>query len=74
MATISNVNNDLDQITLGESFVCSPEECFKHINISESNINMLHLNIRSVNKNFTQLQVLLNQIKIDLDLIILTEC
>lgn len=35
---------------------------------------MLHLNIRSVNKNFTQLQVLLNQIKIDLDLIILTEC
>ena len=74
MATINTINNELDNLQLGNSFNCGPEDCLKYINISDSNINLLHINIRSVNKNFNQLQVLLNLTKINLDIVILTEC
>lgn len=74
MANLINVNNDLDQITEGKAFVCTPEECLNYIDTSERNINLLHINIRSVNKNFPHLQVLLHRLNVDTDIIVLTEC
>uniref|UniRef100_A0A2A4JXL1 Reverse transcriptase domain-containing protein n=1 Tax=Heliothis virescens TaxID=7102 RepID=A0A2A4JXL1_HELVI len=73
MANITNINNDLDQLHVGQSTICSPENCQDYVKPSDPNLNILHLNIRSINKNFDSLQVLLNRTGINHDIIILTE-
>lgn len=74
MANINNINQDLDNLNLENSFSCDPHECIKYINSADSSIKLLHINIRSVNKNFDSLLALLGSINIDFDLIVLTEC
>lgn len=74
MANIININNDLDQLCVGDAAICSPDNCRKHVKLFDTNnINLLHINIRSINKNFDSLQVLLSQTGINHDIIILTE-
>lgn len=75
MANINNINQDLDNnLNLENSFSCDPHECIKYINKADSGILLLHINIRSVNKNFDNLLTLLTLINVDFDMIILTEC
>lgn len=73
MASINEIYNDLDNISVSSSYACSPEDCSKFINLVTS-FNILHINIRSINKNFNDFNCLLVAMKIDCDILILTEC
>lgn len=74
MDSLKNINDDLDNLGLGNSFLCNPKDCAGYFVASESNIKILHMNIRSVKKNFDQLQALICLTKINIDVIVLTEC
>lgn len=74
MATINNINSELDSLTAGNSFTCSVDDCLEYIKPYDTDIKLIHLNIRSINKNFNELQVLLHLTKIPFDVVILTEC
>lgn len=76
MANINDILKEIDASSYkSTSFICLPEDCRQHlISSTPRNFNLLHLNIRSVSKNFDHLQVLINQTKISFDVVILTEC
>lgn len=74
MANINNINEDLDNINLDNSFSCDPHDCTKYINKIDSSIKLLHINIRSINKNFDNLLTLMCLTNINFDIIVLTEC
>jgi hypothetical protein len=66
----------LEEIDLlgGESaVVCRPEQCYKIVKSAPKNINILHLNIRRVNRNFDNLTVFLNSLNLTCDVIVLSE-
>lgn len=58
-----------------ETMVCDVTECNKQINLVKTykSLNILHLNIRSINKNFDELLILLETLKQNVDIIILSE-
>ncbi|XP_059055133.1 uncharacterized protein LOC131849153 [Achroia grisella] len=67
------INNDIEQISVSDSLSCSPEDIPVHLK-SNNTFNIFHVNIRSINCNFSNLLTLLYSIKINIDIIILTEC
>lgn len=71
---IENVIGDLDNLVISKIYKCAPDKCADFINVSISGLKILHLNIRSINRNFNELLVLLSLIKINCDVIVLTEC
>lgn len=72
--TVENVIGDLDSLEIAKVFKCPPDKCTDFINLTISGLKILHLNIRSINRNFSELLVLLSLVKINCDVIILTEC
>ena len=66
--------NDIEQINVSKSHVCSPEQINSYINMPGSSMKIIHINIRSINCNFDHLQILLQRIQINMDIIILSEC
>lgn len=77
MEEINKINNELELLSISESLSCSPEQSSSIILTKHgltSNIKILHMNIRSLNKNFDELVIYLRRIKLDCDFILLTEC
>lgn len=74
MDDLNQVNNDIEQISVSDSFICPPEDISKYIKHDSSGLKIFHVNIRSINKNFNNLLVLLHRINPSIDIIILTEC
>lgn len=74
MDDLSFVNNDIEQISVSKSLICSPECVYPHINDNSVGLKILHANIRSINCNFDHLIILLQRLKLSLDVIILSEC
>lgn len=76
-----NTLNLINEITKEENNSCNTKQTFtieSFLNkiriINNKNLNILHVNIRSINKNFDNLLILLEQIKeINVDIILLTE-
>lgn len=73
MATLTDITNELDSVSVSLSYACLPEYCSSYIN-SINSLNILHLNIRSINKNFNEFRCLLVTMKIECDMLILSEC
>lgn len=73
---LDHVIADVDEnINVGTScLVDNPDDCSKILNTSQTGIKMIVQNIRSLNKNFEDFLILLTRLKLDFDLIILTEC
>lgn len=74
MDDLNQVNNDIEKISVSDSLICPPEDIGKYIIDNNSGLKIFHVNIRSINKNFNDLLVLLHRIKLSLDVIVLTEC
>lgn len=74
MDNIVTVTNDIENLNLSDSFICSPEQSSHYCHCGNDTLKILHLNIRSINCNFDALIALLSRIKSHLDIIILTEC
>lgn len=66
--------DDIDNLTISKSFVCEPEHCKTHIPKLTSHIKILQQNIRSINKNFPSIPILLSRLKFECDIVVLTEC
>ena len=74
MANISKIITDLDNLSVSNSYTCAPEQCLSYIKEQNKTITALHLNIRSINKNFSNLKVFLTRLNFDCDIIVLSEC
>lgn len=67
--------DDIDDFSISESQKCTPEECNKILNTyKHSSINIITQNIRSINHNYSNFLTLMERIKLNLDIIVLTEC
>lgn len=74
MANIDTIITELDSFQVSKSYVCLPDQCSKFVSDTGNTLNILHMNIRSFNKNFDELQTFLAMIKLQCDVIILSEC
>lgn len=74
MDEIVSITQDIENLNLAESFICSPEEIGQYLRYGNSSFKLLHINIRSINCNFDGLLLLLHRIQSHLDIIILSEC
>lgn len=72
--TINSVISQIDSFDIADVFTCLPEDCPKIINTSIYSFKVIHLNIRSINKNFDDLIVMLTVTNMDYDVIVLSEC
>ena len=72
MTDISDTINNLDDIKMPDAYYCNPYEVDSMVQTKA--LNVLSQNIRSVRCNFNNFNTLLSQIKVELDVIILTEC
>lgn len=76
MAELNRLCTDIDRnINIGNAFeVDNPEDCGGILGKKTDTLRIFAQNIRSINKNFDGLLVLLERIKIKHDIILLTEC
>lgn len=73
MDSLLQTNTDIDNIQVAQAFMCSPEDCHRHITTSK-HLTILTQNIRSIYKNLDNFQVTLNSIKVECDVLVMTEC
>lgn len=66
--------NEIDTFGRGNAYVCTPEKCRAYIKNTPKSLNLIHLNIRSVNSNFDKFTVFLIGLEVSCDIIILSEC
>lgn len=67
--------NELDSLRVSESYQCDPDQCVTLLQKSLlKSTKILHMNIRSLNKNFDEFRTLLVSIKTNIDVIVLSEC
>lgn len=75
MANIMDITPELDNLSVSRAYMSTYGECHKLVNFStNSKFSVIHMNVRSVTKNFDQFRVLLCSLKISCDIIILSEC
>lgn len=74
MDDINRLINDIEQISVSDSAICSPEAVDNFISNTNNSLNVLHVNIRSINCNFDSLQILIHRLSVRIDVIILSEC
>lgn len=76
MSEIERLSSDIDEsVSIGNSMVVNiPEQCKSLLPNTKNVLKLFTLNIRSINRNFDDLQVLLSRLNIDYEVIILTEC
>ncbi|XP_072933722.1 uncharacterized protein [Epargyreus clarus] len=60
-------------VVISQAIICSPEECYSHIS-TENHLTILTQNIRSIYKNLDSFQVMIQSLKIDCDVLVMTEC
>lgn len=72
----SYVSSEIDQVSVSNSYMCSPEEVSLFITDPIHYLKIFHVNIRSIGNflNFENMLLLLERIKIGLDVIVLSEC
>lgn len=73
MANI-HLSRDLDEYKISESFECTVEEAGTYIDVHTRKLSVVCQNIRSIDRNLPQLEILLSRLKINTDILILTEC
>lgn len=71
---INALELELDAYQVSKSYKLPLGECITKIPKSQRSLSILQLNIRSLNKNFDSFIAFLHLLKIDCDIIVLTEC
>ena len=71
---MANSDEELDNFSISESMVCNVDDCSGFISHGIPNMKILTQNIRSISRNFDELIVFLCRLKLDCDVLILTEC
>lgn len=74
MAVTHQLSDELDNYLKCESLTCSPESLSTHLSSHKNNLVVFNQNIRSIDCNMKQLEVLISQTQIDFDVLVLTEC
>lgn len=74
MANNTNIIEEFGRFQVSKAYICSPEQCKTYLSNPQEYNKIFHINIRSLNHNFTYLLTLLQRITINFDIIILTEC
>lgn len=74
MTDFRYIANEIDDLGLSKSYICKPEECKPFLKSSINSLNILHANIRSIDKNFIDFTVFLHRLCILPDIIVLSEC
>ncbi|KOB66351.1 Uncharacterized protein OBRU01_17681 [Operophtera brumata] len=75
MFDLMEIVTDIDNVNVSKSCqLDDPENCKQHLLPLQNSVSIISLNIRSINKKFDDFTVLLNRIKFNFDLLILTEC
>lgn len=69
-----NLNDEIDNFSVSQSFQTSPEESNQFIQRPAESLNILTQNIRSINKNYNNFETLLARIPFECDVLVLTEC
>lgn len=74
MAVIDNVSKEIDNYSMASVYRCAPDRCCDFIVHQNENLKIIHINIRSISKNFDQFIVMLATTKTEFDIVVLTEC
>ncbi|CAG4987320.1 unnamed protein product [Colias eurytheme] len=74
MTDFNSINDDIENISVSESHICQPEDSISYVKNIATDFKILHVNIRSINCNFTLLQTLLHRLGYQLDILVLSEC
>ncbi|KAJ8732469.1 hypothetical protein PYW07_015068 [Mythimna separata] len=65
---------DLDSFSVSESKVCNVGDCKHLLPSGDKTLTLLTQNIRSINRNLTGFEVLLQDLDVSCDILVLTEC
>lgn len=74
MNDLNTISSEIEQVSVSNSFISSPELCCNFLKDTTTGLKILHVNIRSISCNFNHLLVLMTRLKISLDVILLSEC
>lgn len=74
MTKLNEICSEIDSISTSQTLTCEPTVCSRYIDKSSSSINILHMNIRSINKNFEEFRCLLSMLKFQCDVVVFSEC
>ena len=74
MDNITLIGDEVDSVSVSNSYTCSPETSGNYFNHSLHDLKILHTNIRSLSCNYDSLIVLMSRLTYLPDVIILTEC
>lgn len=66
--------NELDASAIANSFQCNIDDLTKHVKTKGNDLTVITQNIRSIYRNFDDLQIALSTLHFNTDIIILTEC
>jgi hypothetical protein len=66
--------NQLDNLSIAQSFECLPEDLYKHTNINKFDFTIVTQNIRSIYSNIDDLRLALSSLSVNIDILILSEC
>lgn len=72
--SLHNIINDLDQVKASKSIQIDVDSCHRYVSSSAGCLRVMAQNIRSIGCNMAEFTVLLERLKIECDVIILTEC
>lgn len=74
MTNLNQISEELDSFSVANSSLCSPDQCYQLLGKPGKFFNIIHVNIRSINKNFDQFVAFLGMLNFDADVLILSEC
>lgn len=73
-SNIINLIESVDSILVSKALACDVDSCHLNIPPSSDYLSIIAQNIRSINANFSGFEVLLSRLKINCDILVLTEC
>lgn len=71
---MDDVTLEIDKLSVSESMVCDVDDCHKYIAHPADSLTVITQNIRSISANFDNFLTMLNRLKIECDIVVLTEC
>lgn len=74
MDNTENMCDEIESICPSEAFQCKPEQCKLFLTHHKNSLKILHLNIRSIQRNFNDAMILLTRLGLECDIIVFTEC
>lgn len=70
----NNISLEIENLLVVDALMCTPENYSKFVTQENQDLNIIQTNIRSINKNFDQFNIILSITKACYDIIVMTEC